>query len=94
MPRKLSLPLTGRCISPSPSLQEIRSIPCLNGFAGFYEQMACLYFARPEAQSSSRAVYTALHAAARRGDAAESERCPCAVMQESIGLWRQRGGRG
>lgn len=65
----------------------------LNGFAGFYEQMARLYFARPEAQSSSRAFYAALYAAARRGDATEAERCTRAVMQESIGLWRQRGGR-
>lgn len=66
----------------------------LNGFAGFYEQMARLYFARPEAQSSSRAFYAALYAAARQGDAAEAERCTRAVMQESIELWRQRGGRG
>jgi GntR family negative regulator for fad regulon and positive regulator of fabA len=66
----------------------------LNGFAGFYEQMARLYFARPEAQSSSRAFYAALYAAARRGDAVEAERCTRAVMQESIVLWHQRGGRG
>jgi GntR family negative regulator for fad regulon and positive regulator of fabA len=59
----------------------------LNGFAGFYEQMACLYFARPEARSSSQAFYAALLAAARRADAAAAERIARSVMQESIALW-------
>jgi GntR family negative regulator for fad regulon and positive regulator of fabA len=61
----------------------------LNGFAGFYEQMACLYFARPEARSSSRAFYAALLAAARHADAAKAERIARTVMQESIALWHQ-----
>ena len=61
----------------------------LNGFAGFYEQMACLYFAQPEARSSSRAFYGALLAAARRADGAEAEWITRAVMEESIRLWRQ-----
>jgi len=63
----------------------------LNGFAGFYEQMARLYFARPEARSSSRAFYAALLAAARQADAAAAERIALTVMQESIALWHQAG---
>lgn len=66
----------------------------LNGFAGFYEQMACLYFTQPEARSSSRAFYVALLAAARKGDAAEAERITRSVMRESVGLWRQADGLG
>ncbi len=61
----------------------------LNGFAGFYEQMACLYFARPEARESSRAFYAALLGAARRADAISAGRIAQAVMQESIDLWHQ-----
>jgi GntR family negative regulator for fad regulon and positive regulator of fabA len=64
----------------------------LNGFAGFYEEMACLYFARPEARASSRTFYAGLLDAARRGDAAGAERITHAVMQESITLWRQANG--
>jgi GntR family negative regulator for fad regulon and positive regulator of fabA len=61
----------------------------LNGFAGFYEEMACLYFARPEARASSRAFYAALLDAARREDAVGAERITRAVMEESITLWHQ-----
>jgi GntR family negative regulator for fad regulon and positive regulator of fabA len=65
----------------------------LNGFAGFYEQMARLYFAQPEARNLSRAFYGTLHASALQSDADEAERCTRTVMQESIGLWRQTNGR-
>jgi GntR family negative regulator for fad regulon and positive regulator of fabA len=61
----------------------------LNGFAGFYQQMACHYFARPEARASSQAFYAALLDAARRRDADEAERITRAVMQDSITLWQQ-----
>jgi len=61
----------------------------LNGFAGFYEQMARLYFARPQARASSRAFYAALLDTARRGDAADAEQITRAVMQESVALWKQ-----
>jgi DNA-binding FadR family transcriptional regulator len=61
----------------------------LNGFAGFYEQMACLYFAQVEARSASRAFYAALLAAAREGDAAAAERITRSVMQDSIELWHR-----
>ncbi len=65
----------------------------LNGFAGFYEQMACLYFAQPEARASSRAFYAALLAAARKGNAAKAEQITRAVMQESITLWHKANKR-
>jgi GntR family negative regulator for fad regulon and positive regulator of fabA len=61
----------------------------LNGFAGFYEEMACLYFARVEARDSSRAFYAALLEAARRVDSTAAERITRSVMQESIVLWQQ-----
>jgi GntR family negative regulator for fad regulon and positive regulator of fabA len=63
----------------------------LNGFAGFYEEMACLYFARIEARDSSRAFYAALMEAARSVDPAAAERITRLVMQESIELWQQAG---
>lgn len=61
----------------------------LNGFMGFYEEMACLYFALDEARASSRAFYAALAAMASRGDADGAERLVREVMQESIALWNQ-----
>jgi GntR family negative regulator for fad regulon and positive regulator of fabA len=61
----------------------------LNGFAGFYEEMACLYFALDEARASSRAFYAALAAMAVRGDGNGAERLAREVMQESIALWNQ-----
>ena len=64
----------------------------LNGFAGFYEQLARLYFSRSEARDSSRAFYSGLLAAASQGDAAEAERITSRVMLESLALWRQTSG--
>ena len=61
----------------------------LNGFAGFYEQMARLYFARPEARAASRVFYDQLLAAARRDDADEAARIAEAAMRESLALWAQ-----
>jgi len=61
----------------------------LNGFAGFYQEMARLYFALDEARASSRAFYTALAVTAGRGDAEGAERLAREVMQESIALWNQ-----
>jgi len=61
----------------------------LNGFAGFYEQMACLYFAQPEGRASSLAFYASLLAAARQKDAPGAECITRSVMQESIALWHQ-----
>lgn len=64
----------------------------LNGFAGFYEEMACHYFARIEARDSSRAFYAALLEAARSADAAAAECITQSVMQESLVLWQRAGG--
>jgi GntR family negative regulator for fad regulon and positive regulator of fabA len=64
----------------------------LNGFAGFYEEMASLYFARTEARDSSRAFYAELLETARRVDSAAAERITWSVMQESIVLWQQASG--
>lgn len=61
----------------------------LNGFAGFYEQMACLYFGQPEARRASRAFYAALLAAAQREDGAAAEEIAHSVMQDSIELWHR-----
>jgi GntR family negative regulator for fad regulon and positive regulator of fabA len=60
----------------------------LNGFAGFYERMARLYFRSPEARDASRGFYAALLEAARRGDAAAAEAVAREVMSLSIELWR------
>jgi GntR family negative regulator for fad regulon and positive regulator of fabA len=59
----------------------------LNGFAGFYVQMARLYFAQHEARTASRAWYKDLLAAARSGDAETAEQATQKAMQESISLW-------
>jgi GntR family negative regulator for fad regulon and positive regulator of fabA len=61
----------------------------LNGFTGFYGQMARLYFADAVARAASRTFYAALLAAARAGDGSEAERITQAVMRESIVLWRR-----
>jgi GntR family negative regulator for fad regulon and positive regulator of fabA len=61
----------------------------LNGFSGFYEEMACLYFAHPEARAASRAFYADLLAAAERQDAIAAERVTREVMQESIFFWHK-----
>lgn len=61
----------------------------LNGFAGFYQEMACLYFVLAEARVSSRAFYAALATLAARGDGHGAERLAREVMQESIALWNQ-----
>ncbi|MEW5986522.1 MAG: fatty acid metabolism transcriptional regulator FadR [Chloroflexota bacterium] len=60
----------------------------LNGFVGFYEDMARRYFARPEARARSRAFYAALAQAVRRNDPAAAEEITRAVMVESIELWQ------
>jgi GntR family negative regulator for fad regulon and positive regulator of fabA len=61
----------------------------LNGFAGFYEEMARLYFSLPESRAASRAFYAALLDAARCGNAARAEAITRETMQKSIRLWKQ-----
>jgi GntR family negative regulator for fad regulon and positive regulator of fabA len=62
----------------------------LNGFSGFYEQMAAYYFAAPEARRASCAYYAALLESARQNDPAAAEQITRQVMQESIALWKTR----
>ncbi len=59
----------------------------LNGFAGFYEQMARLYFDRPEARTASRAFYAGLLSAAQAGDATRAGEICERAMRQSIELW-------
>lgn len=65
----------------------------LNGFAGFYEQMARLYFAGAEARDVSRTFYVDLLAQARQGNAEGAEILTREVMQHSVDLWRAVNGR-
>lgn len=59
----------------------------LNGFAGFYEDMACIYFGLSESRTSSRQFYGDLRDAAARGDAEAAYAIADRVMQHSIVLW-------
>ena len=60
----------------------------LNGFAGFYERLARLYFRSPEARSASRQFYADLLESAQRGDGASAEAITRHVMARSIEMWR------
>jgi len=59
----------------------------LNGFAGFYEDMAKLYFNLEESRTSSRRFYHDLREAAQSRDSEAAEATIHAVMQRSITLW-------
>ncbi len=61
----------------------------LNGFSGFYEQMACLYFGAPQAREASHAFYTALQRSTHQGHPQAAEDLTRAVMQESLRLWQE-----
>ena len=61
----------------------------LNGFAGFYEEMARMYFSIAESRLSSRRFYADLRAAAAAGDAEAAQVVTHEVMQHSITLWMQ-----
>jgi GntR family negative regulator for fad regulon and positive regulator of fabA len=61
----------------------------LNGFGGFYERMARLYFRQAEAREASRSFYKALLAAARRADGPAAERITKNVMRQSLDFWRE-----
>jgi GntR family negative regulator for fad regulon and positive regulator of fabA len=61
----------------------------LNGFAGFYEEMARLYFSLPESRASSRQFYADLRAAALAEDAPAAQAVTQAIMLYSIELWNR-----
>jgi GntR family negative regulator for fad regulon and positive regulator of fabA len=62
----------------------------LNGFSGFYEQMACRYFTRQEARRASMAFYSALENASNTGNAEQAEAITRNMMHESVALWHSR----
>lgn len=61
----------------------------LNGFSGFYEEVARLYFAQSEARAFSRRFYQRLAEAAADNDAEAAEALSRQVMEGSIALWRE-----
>ena len=62
----------------------------LNGFRGFYKEIARRYFAATEARRLSNQFYADLRAAARAGDADAAEALARAVMRRSISTWSAR----
>jgi len=60
----------------------------LNGFIGFYEQIARLYFVSSESRTRSRLFYAALLETAVAQDPARAEIICRETMQESITLWQ------
>jgi GntR family transcriptional regulator, negative regulator for fad regulon and positive regulator of fabA len=62
----------------------------LNGFSGFYEQIARLYFSHVEARQASRDFYAAVLQAAQENDPQQAERIARSMMQESIHYWQNR----
>jgi GntR family negative regulator for fad regulon and positive regulator of fabA len=63
----------------------------LNGFAGFYEQMARLYFASPESRQLSRQFYQELSQYLSKKDAQSAETLTRSIMEQSIRLWEKTG---
>lgn len=61
----------------------------LNGFAGFYERMARVYFSDANARKISRNFYGVLLSAARNGDTLTAEAITRSVMRESVMVWEQ-----
>jgi len=64
----------------------------LNGFAGFYEQMARLYFKPSPARQASQEYYKSLSKAFARSDAMAAEQITQNMMNESIRLWKSQAG--
>jgi GntR family transcriptional regulator, negative regulator for fad regulon and positive regulator of fabA len=59
----------------------------LNGFAGFYEQMAFIYFKSTDARKASKEFYRSLYQATIHNDAKAAEDITRNTMAESIKLW-------
>lgn len=60
----------------------------LNGFQGFYEDMARSYFTKRGARALSAGFYADLRRVARRGDARAAEALCQQVMSASIDVWQ------
>lgn len=63
----------------------------MNGFSGFYEQMAQLYFADKFARQASRVFYTHMQDIAQRQAVEEVRPLVERVMAASIELWKAQG---
>jgi GntR family negative regulator for fad regulon and positive regulator of fabA len=61
----------------------------LNGFSGFYEEMAVCYFEPEKSRTASHRYYLDLLAAAEAGDASGAESLTRSMMARSIELWSQ-----
>ena len=61
----------------------------LNGFSGFYQQIATTYFARRQHRQASQTFYSALQSATQQNDPASAEQIARLAMQESIRLWQE-----
>ncbi len=59
----------------------------LNGFTGFYEELARRYFAAPAARQASRRFFAGLRRAAAAGDPEAARRVTRRAMAESLALW-------
>jgi len=64
----------------------------LNGFAGFYEQMASIYFMHSDSRKASREYYQSLSDATLRNDSIEAENITRIMMKKSIALWKSYSG--
>lgn len=62
----------------------------LNGFAGFYEKMACVYFASSGARARSRRYYQEMQEAISGGEEGDVYALTLAMMEESIALWKRQ----
>ncbi len=61
----------------------------INSFAGFYEDMARMYFSLAESRQNSREFYADLRMAAAAGDTQAAGKVVDRVMQHSIALWHK-----
>jgi GntR family negative regulator for fad regulon and positive regulator of fabA len=66
----------------------------LNGFTGFYEHMAYIYFKQVDARQASREFYHSLSIAVEQNDSLAAENITRSVMAESIRLWESHLGEG
>lgn len=64
----------------------------LNGFAGFYEELATRYFRPARARAVSSTYYRDLQALAAQADGEAAAELSRATMQASIALWEQQQG--
>jgi GntR family negative regulator for fad regulon and positive regulator of fabA len=64
----------------------------LNGFAGFYEQMAYIYFTQVKARQVSMDFYRSLRQAAIQNNAITAEKITRKMMTVSIMLWESQSG--